>query len=107
VENINDYPLAYDEIRKIITTRKSTEWEYIIEQVKKVYGKDISDTLPVFLKPSDFARDSLIFDAEVVFNGWYVFKKTPVLMINSFEDLEKVVGKNKSNLLKSISHFIE
>lgn len=107
MKDMNDYPLAFNEIRNIITTRKASDWGYIIEQTKKVYNQDISDTLPVFLKPSDFERDSPIFDAGIVFTGWYVFKKTPVLIINSFKELEDVLGKDESNALKSISHFIE
>lgn len=107
MKDINDYPLAFNEIRNIITTRKVSDWEYIVEQSKKVYQQDISDTLPVFLKPSDFTRDSLIFNAGSIFNGWYVFKKTPVLIIESFDELENAIGKNESSVLKSISHFIE
>lgn len=104
---MNDYKLAYDKIRNLITTRKATEWEYIIEETKRRYNQDISDTLPVFLKPSDFERDSSIFDASLVFTSWYAFKKTPVLIINSFEELEEGIGKNASDEFRAISHFIE
>ena len=103
---MDQYELAYDKIRNLLTTRCSTEWWYIVEQVRSMFGQDISDTEPVFLKPEDFLRESDIFDADVIFTSWHVYKKTPVLLISSAEELEQVLGKDESDRLLSISHFI-
>lgn len=104
---MKQYGLAYNKIRNLVTTRQATEWWYIVEKVKSIYDQDISETMPIFLKPEDFLRESEIFDAGVIFTSWYTFKKTPILIISSLEEFEQVLGEEESDRILSISHFIE
>ena len=104
---MNEYKLAYDKIRNLITTRKADEWEYIVERVKEEYNQDISDTVPVFLTSNDFLKKSSNFNPGAIFISWYAYKKTPVLIVESFEELEKAMGKQSSDELRAVSHFIE
>lgn len=103
---MHEYKLAYNKIRNLITTRKADEWGYIVEKVKEEYNQDISKTTPVFLKPSDFLKNNENFDPSRIFFSWYAYEKTPVLIIKNFEELEKIIGKNSSDEIKTISHFI-
>lgn len=104
---MHEYKLAYDKIRNLITTRKADEWGYIVGKVKEEYKQDISKTTPVFLKPSDFLKNNENFDPSRIFFSWYAYEKTPVLIIDSFEELEKAIGKHSSDDFRRISHFVD
>lgn len=74
--------------------------------MKEEYSQDINKTTPVFLKPSDFLKNNDNFDSSRIFFSCYAYKKTPVLIIDSFEELEKVIGNHSSDDLMFISHFV-
>lgn len=99
--------LAFDEVRNIITTKKANEWEDIVKEVKSLFGKDISHTVPVFLTPDDFSNNSPIFDANLIFYAWFRFDKMPVLLINSQEELEDVLGPSLAYEFLRTAHFIK
>lgn len=99
--------VTFNEIRNIITTKSTSDWDYIVRETKKMYDKDISSAIPVFLTPSDFEKTNKIFDPGLIFLEWFKYNKIPVLMIKNVEELENAIGKALCFEFFNSSHFIK
>lgn len=97
----------FNEIRNIITTKGVSDWEYIVRETKKLYNKDISSALPIFLTPNDFKKTNKYFDHGLIFLEWFKYGKIPVLMIESTDELEKELGAALTFEFLNSSHFIK
>lgn len=97
----------YKIIKNIVTDYKHTEFNEVINKIKKEYNQDIANLTPVFLTLDDFeiVHDPT-FRAYEIFISWHQYKKIPVILVDDLNDLFNL-GETKKEMIERTSFLIK
>lgn len=93
-------------VKCVITTKKVSDFDYILSEVKKNSDYPIDKLMPVFLNLNDFLIEKdPDFNAHQIFGSWWALDKLPILIIDNINDLNKL-PEGQDIVMKNIALLI-